>query len=127
MNIKFTKSALVRLLVFLLSLLNLALVNAGLTPIEISNEAITSAVSALFTVATGISGVWAWWKNNSGTHGAKLGDRVKSLVNNGNLDFLSELQALLDKYELMHIHSEFRKVKATDEEESSIEEEEENG
>lgn len=119
MKFRLTKSAIARLLILFVAVVNLFLVAIGREPIEIANETITAFASFLATVA---AGVWAWWKNNSATHGAKVGDRVKNLVNNGNLDFLSEVQMLIDKYETMHLGSDYRREaredNTTDEEET---------
>ena len=65
------KSTIARTVVLVLALINQVLVMFGINPLPFSDEGIYEAVTALLTVG---ASVWAWWKNNSFTLPARLGD-----------------------------------------------------
>jgi len=67
--------AIVRLIVLAIVLINQALVVAGWNPLPFSEDQIYEGVS---TVATVITALWAWWKNNSVTKEAQEADEVLS-------------------------------------------------
>ncbi len=65
------KQAIVRLIVLAIVLINQALVVAGWNPLPFSEDQIYEGVSI---VATVITSLWAWWKNNSITKEAQVAD-----------------------------------------------------
>lgn len=69
------KQAIVRLVVLSIVLINQALVVAGWNPLPFSEDQIYEAVS---TVATVLTALWAWWKNNSVTKEAQEADAFKN-------------------------------------------------
>lgn len=69
------KQAIVRLVVLSIVLINQALVVAGWNPLPFSEDQIYEAVS---TVATVVTALWAWWKNNSVTKEAQEADAFKN-------------------------------------------------
>lgn len=62
------QQAIIRLLVATIVLLNQVLVAYGLNPIPYSEEEIYSGLSAL---ASAITVLWIWWKNNNVTKEAQ--------------------------------------------------------
>ncbi len=66
-----TASTIVRTLCFFLALINQILSATGHSPLPIENEQIESLVTVGLTVITGLI---AWWKNNSFTSAAIAGD-----------------------------------------------------
>ena len=68
------------LIISILTLTNTFLSMKGLPCIEIDNATITQAVSAIATI---ISILWAWWKNNNVTEKAKISQEVLSSMKTG--------------------------------------------
>lgn len=72
-------TAIVRLLVALLLVVNFFLMQNGMTPLEIDEALLTEVVSGIAALA-GI--VWTWYKNNSVTKEARAADgALKTLKN----------------------------------------------
>lgn len=68
---KITKSTIARTVILALALFNQIMVATGHPVIDIENDTIEMLVT---TAATVITAVIAWWKNNSFTEAALLGD-----------------------------------------------------
>lgn len=67
------KSTIVRTVVLIFSLVNMALTLFGKSPLPFADEAVGEFVSY---VLTGVASLWAWWKNNSFTKNAIEADKV---------------------------------------------------
>lgn len=67
-----TAGTVVRTMFFFLALVNQILSATGRSPLPITNEQIESLVTVGFTVITGLI---AWWKNNSFTAAAIAADK----------------------------------------------------
>ncbi len=65
------KDSWIRTIVLILALINQILTVLGKNPLPFSDDQIYEIFSLVFTV---ISGIWAWWKNNSFTAAAKEAD-----------------------------------------------------
>ena len=66
-----TSGTIARTIILALALINQLLSASGHAVIPIENATIENLVSTAFTV---IMAVIAWWKNNSFTHAARVGD-----------------------------------------------------
>ena len=62
-----------RTIILLIALINQILTTLGHSPIPIHDDQVQNLVSISFTV---VVSVITWWKNNSFTKSAKLGDKV---------------------------------------------------
>ena len=82
-----TAGTIARTIILLLALANQVLGMLGVQIIPIEDEAINTAVSTIWTV---IAALAAWWKNNSFTSAALMGDRVKNEVKAGSTVTFSE-------------------------------------
>lgn len=71
-------STIVRTLVLLTGLINLALTMWGKNPLPFKDQDIAEFVAYLWA---GASAIWAWWKNNSFTEAAIHADKYKASVN----------------------------------------------
>ena len=86
------QSAIVRLVVLVILMLNQALVTLGYNPLPFSDEQIYEAVSIVYEVvsivALTIVAIWNWWKNNNMTDVALAGqaeiERIKGARKNAN-------------------------------------------
>ena len=65
------KETIIRTIVLFLAILNNVLSLLGKNPLPYENEEIENAVTIIVTV---IATLWAWWKNNSFTLPARMGD-----------------------------------------------------
>lgn len=70
---KVTAGTIARTIVLALALINQCLVMAGVQTLPIQDEQVETLVS---TGATVIMAVIAWWKNNSFTQAARVGDQA---------------------------------------------------
>ena len=77
------KSTLIRTVLLFAALVNQLLTVFDINPIPLSDETLSGFLSAGFTIVTGI---WAWWKNNSFTTEAIIADQ-----------YLKELKSFGDK------------------------------
>lgn len=72
------QSAIVRLIVLVILMLNQALVTLGYNPLPFSDDQIYEAVSIIAVV---VIAIWTWWKNNNITDVALAGqseiERIK--------------------------------------------------
>lgn len=66
-----TKATIVRTAVLFFALLNQGLMLAGFAPLPFEDEAVGEAVTTALTAAAALV---CWWKNNSFTKAAQLGD-----------------------------------------------------
>ena len=73
MENKVSAGTISRTLVLLLALVNQVLLMCGVQVIPIADEEINTIVSTSWTV---ISALVAWWKNNSFTVAARIGDEA---------------------------------------------------
>lgn len=62
----------IRTILFFVALFNQALAAKGYSPLPFKEEEMTDIISVAFTVITGL---WAWWKNNSFTKEAITADK----------------------------------------------------
>lgn len=67
-----SKSTIAVSVAFLLALINQILAARGLSPLPFDSSQLTNTVSAVFTIVTGIA---AWWHNNSVTEPAIKADQ----------------------------------------------------
>lgn len=72
-----------RTIVAAIALLNSVLIMLGKAPLDLDENTIYVVVSGIATVATTI---WVWWKNNSITRAALIGDDVMRAVKEGRWD-----------------------------------------
>lgn len=75
-------SAIVKLAVLVILLLNQALVTLGYNPLPFSEEQIYEALSA---VAAAAMAIYTWWTNNSVTDEAIAGDAVTKKLKNKSM------------------------------------------
>lgn len=73
MQTKISSGTIARTIVLALALANQILLMLGIQAIPIEDEAINTIVSTMWTV---ISAVVAWWKNNSFSKAARIGDEA---------------------------------------------------
>ena len=67
------KDTIIRTIVLAIALLNQMFAMFGIQQLNIDEETIYQAVTAILTIG---SAVWAWWKNNSFTKAAQEADKV---------------------------------------------------
>lgn len=77
-----TTGTIVRVIALLLALVNQWLVSFGYSPIPVDSEQLEMILSTGFTF---VIAIWAAWKNNSVTAGAKAADKVKDAIKDGVL------------------------------------------
>lgn len=66
------KETIIRTIVLLIAIINNILTLLGKNPFPYTADEIENAVAIIFTV---LATLWAWWKNNSFTLPARLGDQ----------------------------------------------------
>ena len=71
MNLKVSTGTIVRTVILLVALFNQVMSVSGHAILPIDDEMVESAVS---TIATIVTAIIAWWKNNSFTKPALIGD-----------------------------------------------------
>lgn len=71
-----------RTVVLIIALVNQVLAIFGKPILNIAENDIYQVISILFTIG---ATVCAWWKNNSFTHAAILGDKVTKNLKEGNI------------------------------------------
>ena len=69
-----------RTLILFLGLINAGLKLFGKDVLPISDEQINTAVTAVWALG---GSLWAWWKNNSFTENAIMGDNLKNALKSG--------------------------------------------
>ena len=85
-NLHIKGDTIARTVVLFLALANQVMVALGWSPIELEEDSVYTLVS---TVATLVTAIWAWWKNNSFTKAALKADEVlKEEKLNGAVDSL---------------------------------------
>ncbi len=73
---KITSGTWTRTFILALALINQVLILTGHSPIPIADEDVNLLVSTIFTIVASIA---SWWKNNSFTTAAIIGDRYASI------------------------------------------------
>ena len=81
MNEKTT--AIIRLIVQVVLVANMALTLAGKNPIPLDETALTEWLTV---AATGISSIWIWWKNNNVTNAAEYAQRSLNELKKTHID-----------------------------------------
>ena len=71
MHYPIEKDTIIRTIVLFLAIINNVLSLLGKNPLPYENEEIEQAVTIIVTV---LATLWAWWKNNSFTMAARIGD-----------------------------------------------------
>lgn len=71
---KISAGTIARTVILILALINQILTSTGHSIIPISDEMITQIITLIFTIVTSLI---AWWKNNSFTKAALIGDEAK--------------------------------------------------
>lgn len=66
------KETIIRTIVLVIAIINNILTLLGKNPFPYTADEIENAVAIIFTV---LATLWAWWKNNSFTLPARLGDQ----------------------------------------------------
>lgn len=66
------KETIIRTIVLIIAIINNILTLLGKNPFPYTADEIENAVAIIFTV---VATLWAWWKNNSFTLPARLGDQ----------------------------------------------------
>lgn len=77
---KIKADTIIRTIVLVLALVNQVLTSLGKNPLPFSQDEMYTGLSCLVTVGATI---WAWWKNNSFTQSALIGDKVMHDMKNG--------------------------------------------
>ena len=72
-NLHVKANTIARTIVLFLALANQVMVAVGWSPVELEEESVYTLVS---TIATLVTAIWAWWKNNSFTKAAIKADKV---------------------------------------------------
>lgn len=82
MDLKVSKTTILRTVVLLLAIINQFLAILGKSPLPVDNNELSEWLSWGFTTTAAI---WAWWKNNSFTKNAiKADESLKRLKSNKN-------------------------------------------
>lgn len=77
---KITKMTIIRTVLLIAGLINMALTIFGKNPLPFSDQQIADFVSLLWAVSAAL---WAWWKNNSFTDAAIKADEYLDLLRHG--------------------------------------------
>lgn len=77
---KIDKMTIIRTVLLIAGLINMALTIFGRNPLPFSDQQIADFVSLLWTVSAAL---WAWWKNNSFTDAAIKADEYLDLMKHG--------------------------------------------
>ena len=72
-NLHVKADTIARTVVLFLALANQVMVACGWSPVAIEEDSVYTLVS---TIATLVTAIWAWWKNNSFTKAALKADNV---------------------------------------------------
>lgn len=67
------KGTIIRTILMVVALVNTILTLTGKNPLPYSSEEIEAAVTVILQV---VATLWAWWKNNSFTMAARIGDET---------------------------------------------------
>lgn len=78
---KINAGTMTRTLILLLALVNQILAFFNLSPLQISDEEVGTAITTAFTI---VSAIIAWWKNNSFTSSAIKADETKANLKTKN-------------------------------------------
>lgn len=86
-NLHVKADTIARTVVLFLALANQVMIAMGWSPVAIEEDSVYTLVS---TVATLVTAIWAWWKNNSFTKAALKADTVlKEEKTNGTVNPVS--------------------------------------
>lgn len=80
---KIKLDTIIRTVCLVLALVNQVLAMKGHSLLPITDEQVNELLTLCCTIG---ASVWAWWKNNSFTHAALEGDRVKDAIKAGLAD-----------------------------------------
>ena len=97
-----TKMKIIRVAVMLLALLNLALSTAGMSPIELDSDTLTTFINDGWAIAMAL---WCCWKNFSVTKPHLQADEVAEAIKNGAeiiIEYRQGSERLLDANEIEH-------------------------
>ena len=97
--------AFIRLLVMAILMLNSVLTAKGLNPIPFDESAFTDVA---LQVATGISVLWVWWKDNNVTNKAKAKKSLAAQVASGEVA-VSTVSQVEDDEIVTELDSEYEK------------------
>ncbi|MBP3446206.1 MAG: phage holin [Clostridia bacterium] len=78
-----SKETIIRTIILVVSLVNMALTYFGKNPLPFAEEEIYGFFSMLFTA---VASIWAWWKNNSFSKNAIKADEFLKKLKNGETD-----------------------------------------
>jgi SPP1 family holin len=81
-----SKETIIRTIILVVSLVNMALTYFGKNPLPFAEEEIYGFFSMLFTA---VASIWAWWKNNSFSRAAIEADNFMRKLKNGESDNLT--------------------------------------
>lgn len=76
------KDTIARTIILVIALLNQVLAIFGKQAFPVTEDQVYQVISLVATIGTAI---WAWWKNNSFTHAAIEGDKIKDAIKSGDL------------------------------------------
>lgn len=76
------KDTIARTIILVIALLNQVLAIFGKQAFPVTEDQVYQVISLVATIGTA---VWAWWKNNSFTHAAIEGDKIKDAIKSGDL------------------------------------------
>lgn len=77
---KVKTDTIIRTIVLVLALVNQVLTSLGKNPLPFSQDEMYTGLSCIFTVVVSLI---TWWKNNSFTQSALIGDKVMHDMKNG--------------------------------------------
>lgn len=77
---KIELSTIIRTVCLVLALVNQGLTMAGHSLLPITDEQVNELLTLLATIVTSM---WSWWKNNSFTQAALEGDKVMRAIKSG--------------------------------------------
>jgi SPP1 family holin len=76
------KDTIARTIILVIALLNQVLAIFGKQAFPVTEDQVYQVISLVATIGTAI---WAWWKNNSFSHAAIEGDKIKDAIKSGDL------------------------------------------
>lgn len=74
MEVKVKTDTIVRTIVLIMALINQVLAIKGKEVLPVTEDEVYQLVSLVITI---VASLWAWWKNNSFTEPAIMGDQLK--------------------------------------------------
>lgn len=77
---KVSKMTIIRTVILVLGLVNMALTIFGKNPLPFSDQQVADFISLIWAI---VASLWAWWKNNSFTEEAIQADEYLDLLRQG--------------------------------------------